>query len=245
MNSPRSNLERFSDRAGAYSLYRPGYPAQALDALFEDLGDETQLTVADVGAGTGISTQLLAQRVKLAIAIEPNAAMRSKAAPLSNSQWRDGTAESTGLPDKHVDVAAAFQAFHWFDAPVAFAELTRIARRRIGLLQYERDEAQRFSSEYARVIRPYMLDDTEGLRLRALEKFARLAGGRLRRHAVAYSQRLDLEALLGRVDSSSYLPRTGPDAERLRAEVRGLFEHFREHDAVEMAMICHVLTSDV
>ncbi len=70
---------RFSDRAGAYSRHRPGYPSEVFDRLFDGLGDPAALFVADIGAGTGISAALLAQRVAHVDAIEPNANMRDRA----------------------------------------------------------------------------------------------------------------------------------------------------------------------
>lgn len=236
---------RFSDRATAYALHRPSYPADAIEALLEGLGDEKALVLADVGAGTGISANLLAERVALVIAIEPNAAMRERAQPRANVEWMDGAAEAVPLADKSVDVAAAFQAFHWFDAPRAFAECTRVARKRIALLQYERDETQMFSAAYAEIVRRYATDDTEALRMRALEAFASLAGARLRRTVVPFSQTLSCEGVIGRVDSSSYLPKAGDAAGALRAEMRALFERCASGGTVEMAMQVFVLAFDV
>ncbi len=236
---------RFSDRAEAYSRHRPGYPPEALDAIFESLDDPAQLLVADIGAGTGISTALLAERVARVIAVEPNAQMRERAVPLANVEWRDGTAEHTGLPDGCVDVAAAFQAFHWFDAQAAFNEFMRIARRRIALVQYERDESQAFSAAYGAIVRRFATDDTEALRMRALDRFTQLAGGRLRRAQVPFLQMLTAEGILGRTASSSYLPHTGPEAKPLREEVRALFDRFQREGHVEMAMAVNVLSADV
>ncbi|MBV8151501.1 MAG: class I SAM-dependent methyltransferase, partial [Candidatus Eremiobacteraeota bacterium] len=208
----RAPTARFSDRAGAYSVHRPGYPDAVFDALFEGLGEPRALVVADVGAGTGISTTLLAERAAKVIAVEPNASMRERAAPAANVQWTGGTAEQTGLPDNSVDVAAAFQAFHWFDPAVAFEEFARIARRRVALVQYERDETHPFSAAYTATIRPFMLDETERLRMQTLEAFANLAGEKLRRAVVPASQTLTLDGVLGRIASSSYLPKTGERA---------------------------------
>jgi len=241
----RPSTTRFSDRADAYSRHRPGYPPKAFDVLFEGLGDSAAMRVADVGAGTGISTALLAERVAHVDAIEPNAAMRAKAPARSNVTWHDGTAEKTGLRNGSVDVAAAFQAFHWFDAAAAFAEFRRIARRRIGLVQYERDETQTFSNAYAQIVRRYATDDTERLRLAALERFSHLAAGSLQRVELPFAQTLTLEGVLGRVASSSYLPQSGPGAQALRADVRVLFGKFENRGTLEMAMTVHVLTADV
>jgi ubiquinone/menaquinone biosynthesis C-methylase UbiE len=236
---------RFSDRAEAYAANRPGYPKAAIDALLRGLGNEADLIVADVGAGTGISANLLAERVGTVVAIEPNAAMRERAGQRPNVVWEDGTAEALPLPDKSVDVAAAFQAFHWFDAARAFGEFARVARRRVALLQYERDETQPFSAAYAAIVRRYATDQTEALRMRTLETFSVLAGSALRRAVVPFKQRLTLDGVIGRVDSSSYLPKEGEAAQALRGEMRELFLRFERNGFVEMAMNVFVLAADV
>lgn len=235
---------RFTDRAQAYAKHRPGYPAEVFDALFEGL-DAARLVVADVGAGTGISSAALAERVARVIAIEPNRAMRARAQPHANLEWREGAAEATGLAEKSVDFTVAFQAFHWFDPQAAFREFVRISRRRVGMAQYERDESAPFSAAYAATIAPYMLDDTEKRRMRALEDFTRLCGTQLRAAQVPFAQELDLESLIGRIDSSSYLPKTGAQAQALRAQARALFARFARGGRVRMAMRVYVYSMDV
>lgn len=236
---------RFSQRAGAYGRHRPGYPEAVFDFLLAGLGAPLELVVADVGAGTGLATRRLAACVARVFAIEPNAAMRAQAEPSRNVAWLDGTAERTGLPDRAVDVAAAFQAFHWFEADRAFPEFLRIARRRIALVQYERDETQRFARAYGDLIRPYRLDGTEARRLRALEAFATHAGGGLRRAVLPFGQALTLQDLLGLLESSSYLPHEGEPARRLRQEAALLFEAFAQDGQVEMARSAFVLVKDL
>jgi 2-polyprenyl-3-methyl-5-hydroxy-6-metoxy-1,4-benzoquinol methylase len=71
-------LNRFSDRAADYVKYRPSYPAVAIDRILAGLG--TEPLVADIGAGTGISSRLIADRGVRVMAINPNAAMRTAAA---------------------------------------------------------------------------------------------------------------------------------------------------------------------
>ena len=61
---------RFADRAADYAIGRPSYPEAAIDALFEGLGDPREVLAADVGAGTGISSRLLAARGAQVLAIE-------------------------------------------------------------------------------------------------------------------------------------------------------------------------------
>ena len=98
---------RFGARAQAYAAFRPSYPAGAIDAALDGLGDPKTLTIADVGAGTGISARFFAERGVTVIAIEPNARMREAAEQHSRVSWRDGTAEQTNLPSGSVDAVVA------------------------------------------------------------------------------------------------------------------------------------------
>ena len=54
--------ERFSDRAEVYAKYRSSYPPEAIDRILEGVGAPNELIAADIGAGTGISSRLLADR---------------------------------------------------------------------------------------------------------------------------------------------------------------------------------------
>ncbi|MGH2570868.1 MAG: class I SAM-dependent methyltransferase, partial [bacterium] len=121
---------RFTDRAADYVRYRPDYPAAAIDHVLNGLGDPSRLTAADVGAGTGISSRLLAERGTRAVAIEPNAAMRAAAEPHPRVEWRDGTAEDTRLAAASMDLVLCAQAFHWFRQEEAVAEFARVLRPR-------------------------------------------------------------------------------------------------------------------
>ena len=53
-SSDRDTVERFNDRAADYIRYRPTYPAEAVGAILDGLGQPERLVAADVGAGTGI-----------------------------------------------------------------------------------------------------------------------------------------------------------------------------------------------
>src|SRR5204862_5124880 len=105
---------RFSDRAADYARYRPSYPAAAIDAILAGLPLPAALTIADVAAGTGIATRLLADRGARVLAVEPNAAMRAAAQPHPRVSWHDGTAEATGLPGSARDVVTVAPAVRWF-----------------------------------------------------------------------------------------------------------------------------------
>ena len=126
--SEMNPLGRFSDRASDYVKYRPSYPAAAIDAILDGLGEPSQLTAADIGAGTGISSRLLAQRGVRVLAIEPNAEMRQAADPHALVEFRAGNSEATNLPDTSIDLVTCFQSFHWFNPVLTLPEFRRILK---------------------------------------------------------------------------------------------------------------------
>jgi SAM-dependent methyltransferase len=203
-----------------------------------------KLTIADIGAGTGIASRMLAERGATVLAVEPNHSMAEKAEPDPRIEWIDGTGEETRLPAKSVDIAAAFQAFHWFQPEQAVREFRRISRGRIAVVQYERDESSAFAAAYGDLVRRYATDKTEARRRDALAAFARLAGPDCKRSEHGYAQRLDIDVMLGRLASTSYLPNEGAAAEALQRDARELFAQFAENATVSLAMVCYVAVAD-
>jgi SAM-dependent methyltransferase len=238
------STRRFGARAKVYAAFRPSYPEAAIDAALEGLGEPSALTVADVGAGTGISARLFGERGANVIAIEPNARMRDSAQPHPRIEWRDARAERTGLADRSVDVVTICQAFHWFANDEAMSEFRRIARRRAVLLQYERDEDDPFTKAYGDVVRGYATDDTEAMRQVGLRVFNAFPGAHVGHSKHGSVQRLDRDGLLGRAASSSYLPASGPQAERLRSDLNTIFDRHERDGYVELVMVTHVLRAD-
>lgn len=118
-------LGDFAPQAAAYAA-RPGYPAEIIEPLIARAGVRAGDRVADLGAGTGIFTALLADRGLLVDAIDPSDAMRAQAAAHPAVTWRKGTFEATSLPGASVKWVTAAQAFHWADPPRALPELRRV-----------------------------------------------------------------------------------------------------------------------
>ena len=243
-----SFTERFSDRAGDYVSGRPSYPAAVFDALFEGLGDPSDVLVADLGAGTGISSRLLAERGAQVLAIEPNRAMREAAEPHPRVEWIDARAEATGLHEASVDLVTAFQAFHWFDHLQALEEIVRILRPagRAAVIYNERDERDAFTAGYGALVRTYQTDATERRRADGLTAFEAFEGWHeKRRIEVRNDHVLDEKGLAARVGSTSYLPKTGPQADELQAALRALFENHALDGRVTMVMRTIVVLGDV
>jgi SAM-dependent methyltransferase len=227
-----ASVRRFTGLAEIYDRYRPRYPSVAIAALLTGLPQHP--ATVDIGAGTGISSRALAEAGARVIAVEPNDDMRGFAAR-SGIDARAGTAEATTLPDACADLVTSFQAFHWFANAEALAEFRRLLRPRgrIGLVWNERDMRDPFTRDFRDLEKAFgedsMLaainfDDTQ---LDPLLTAAGFEGVSWQRFENA--QILGRDEFVGRVRSTSYVPRSGPALDKLVAELQEL--HARYADA--------------
>ncbi len=239
MPQPLHNLNptaRFSDRADDYARFRPTYPAAAIDAMINLLGTSRippeQVIIADIGAGTGISSRLIADRGCTVIAIEPNAAMRDAAEPHPRVTWQPGTGESTGLADHSVALVLCAQAFHWFDAPRALAEFHRVLcpAAPLCLLWNDRANADPLTAEYGRIIleasenHPAARDRSDC----AMVLFATPLFRDAQVQAFPSAQQMTREDLIGRALSASYAPKHGPRHDAMVAALTAVHARFAD-----------------
>lgn len=234
-------IKRFSTRADNYAKYRPGYPVGVIEILERACGLRATSTIADVGSGTGIITELFLKQGNPVFAIEPNAAMREVAERLLVGYPKfvsvDGAAEATTLADESVDFVVAAQAFHWFDRRKARQEFARILKpdgwvvliwneRRLDstpfLSAYE-DLLLRYGTDYQKVRHENVASEIadffapSGFRLENLENY----------------QHFDFDSLKGRVLSSSYTPEPDdPKFEPMLNELRDIFRVYEKDGTV-------------
>ncbi|MFN2239495.1 MAG: class I SAM-dependent methyltransferase [Thermoanaerobaculia bacterium] len=214
---------RFAGRAEAYARWRPDYPASALASI---LGDEPRgVPLVDLGAGTGISSRQLASRGARVVAIEPNPEMCALISPMQTLLPAIGTAESIPLRTASVRIATAFQAFHWFDAELALAEIHRVLvpGGRLALVWNERDDRDPFTAAYREIVRAASGNHPAESRMEQVEAFAHSAlflAPVLK--VFPHEQRLDREGLVGRMRSTSYLPSEGAAWESLASQMEAL-----------------------
>lgn len=229
---------RFSDRAADYVRYRPGYPPEAIDAILRGLGEPAALTAADIGAGTGISARLLAERGLRVFAVEPNDAMRDAGRSTRSASggsedgrggitWLDGTAEATGLPEVSVDLVLCAQSYHWFEPAAACREFGRVLRPggRLALMWNDADESDPICRGYYDLVREAS-DGVGPTSHRTVAQAPRVeppfSPSAVRRLRFRNEQRLDADGLIGRAMSASYVPKQGAKAERLIDGLRDL-----------------------
>ena len=132
----------FGAAAGAYDEGRPDYPAEAVAWLLEPAGPRPR--VADIGAGTGKLTKVVATLGADVIAVDPDAAMLARLRDvLPGVQTLIGAAETLILPDESLDAAVLGQAWHWVDPVAGSAEIGRVLRPGgvLGLIWNIRDES--------------------------------------------------------------------------------------------------------
>jgi SAM-dependent methyltransferase len=136
-----------------YDRGRPDYPAPAVDVLVDRLDLRPGRTVLDLAAGTGKLTRLLAPTGAEVIAVEPIAAMR---ALITGVRAIEGTAEAIPLADDSVDAVTVAQAFHWFRADEALAEIRRVLHPAGGLalVWNTRDERNPVHAAISEILEP-------------------------------------------------------------------------------------------
>lgn len=134
----------FQRGAAAYERGRPGYPEAAIGRLADELDLGPERVVVDLAAGTGKLTRALLGLGAHLVAIEPVAGMREQlVGAVPGIEVLDGTAERMPLADASAHAVLVAQAFHWFDVPVAAAEIHRVLVEGggLGVVRNEWDES--------------------------------------------------------------------------------------------------------
>lgn len=142
----------FGSQAKVYEASRPDYPFEAVAWMLEQLPPGARRIapgarrIADVGAGTGKLTRVVADAPGAeVVAVDPDAAMLTalrEAVP--GVPTFAGTAESLPLPDASLDAVVLGQAWHWVDPVTASAEVGRVLRPGgvLGLIWNTRDNRE-------------------------------------------------------------------------------------------------------
>jgi SAM-dependent methyltransferase len=217
----------FAQATEAYEQGRPTYPPKAAERLERELHLRPGRVVLDLAAGTGKLTALLVGTGATVVAVEPVAEMRAAIErALPRVPVHAGTAEAIPLGAEAVDAVTVGQAFHWFRADEALAEIHRVLRPGggLGLAWNVRDESVPWVARLTEIMEPRR-GDTPTHRTGAWrEAFERTTlFGPLSHAEVRHVHRLTPEAVVARVSSVSFvavLPE--PDRRRLLGEVREL-----------------------
>jgi len=117
----------FGAAAAAYAEHRPDYAEAAVRWALEPISGGRPVRVADIGAGTGKLTAMLADLGADVTAVEPDPQMLAELRrTMPGVRSVPGSAEEIPLPDASVDAVLAGQAMHWFDLDRAVPEIARV-----------------------------------------------------------------------------------------------------------------------
>jgi len=240
---PNNNTKRFSNRVDNYVKYRPAYPIAIINYLQDHFDLNNDKIIADIGAGTGISTSLFLDSGYQVWAVEPNKEMRERSVELLNHYPKfiaiDATAENTTLSNNSMDAIVASQAFHWFDVERSKAEFKRILKTDgvVVLIWNERKTVTPFEIEYDNFIikhgKDYVKVDHRNISDKDIETF-------FYPHTCALKifdnyQAFDFNGLKGRLLSSSYMPDKGEiDYEEMIPDLEKLFEKYKEDNLIRI-----------
>lgn len=234
--------ERFSNRVDTYVKYRPSYPTEAINYLYDVIGLHPHSEIADIGAGTGVFSKLLLARGSHVTAVEPNDEMRKAAERMLGEENHfsivSGSAEATGLPDHSIDAIVCAQSFHWFDRSAAQLEFCRILRPggKVVLIWNSRHtHGTLFREEYDQLLQTFATDYKEvnhkNISRDILLSFFK--PGTMQEADFIHGQIFDFEGLSGRLLSSSYSPVPGdPRYEPMIEELRKVFDRNNQEGTV-------------
>ena len=252
----RTLATSFDATAAEYARRRPEYPAAAIAAALPAGAG----VVLDLAAGTGkLTGPLLAQGLRV-IAVEPLPGMLaelSRRFPSATALL--GVAEHIPLRDAVVDAVVVGQAFHWFDADRALAEIARVLRPAgtLALISNHDDEQDAFVQDFQRALthigRPVggttgrgtaQRGTTRGSAVPPFVSHPSFAAPQL--VEFGWQRRQSLPDLIGLLHTYSYVIRATPEARAwLDREVEAIAgRHFPDGQDVTIPVICQVWRSE-
>lgn len=237
----KTNTTRFFDRVDDYIKFRPHYPKEIIKVLKNKIGFNNDFIIADIGAGTGISSELFINNGNKVFAVEPNTEMREAGKLIfednSNFISVNGKAESTTLLNNSIDLIFCGQAFHWFNKEEAKIEFNRILKPsgHIALAWNIRSEESDFQKEYEEILSSNISEYKDVTHKNISEEMIELffKPKQMFVYCLENFQEFDLEGLKGRLQSSSYCPKEGPEHDRLFKAIESLFLKFDTNGVVK------------
>lgn len=242
MSTNAESTKRFTERVDNYVKYRPGYPAEVLDLLQHECGLSKDVVIADIGSGTGIFTKLLLQRGFQVYAVEPNQAMQQAAKLWLGDNEKfiaiDAVAEATTLATHTIDLVVCAQAFHWFNDARTRWEFNRILKNDgfVALIWNNRlADADDFSVAYENLLKTESVDynKVNHRNISDIDFRTFFKNGEYKQVNYPNIQVFDLDGLMGRAFSSSYVPPgNSPGGQKFRGMLLDIFEQYNTNGTV-------------
>lgn len=117
----------FSNQSKTYAKYRPTYPQQLFDYIFQFV--EQKDLAWDCATGNGQAAGVLADHFKKVKASDLSEAQIKNAVPKNNIEYLICSAEQTPFPDNYFDLITIAQAYHWLNWKIFYKEATRVGKQ--------------------------------------------------------------------------------------------------------------------
>jgi ubiquinone/menaquinone biosynthesis C-methylase UbiE len=243
----KDNTNRFTGKVAAYERYRQRYPTnEILTRLSNWCGLTPEWTIADVGAGTGMLSEVFLANGNRVIAIEPNEEMRTACEQLSSPvlEVTNATAESTGLPDCSVEMVAAGRAFHWFDTERALAEFRRVLKPGgwVALVSAGRANIQTPQAlDFEHLLTEYAIDPNYARTAYRVHDRLEELFGELHQERIHRELSLDWDAFEGMAQSLSFVPQdTASSYPAFQTALRKYFQRYAHEDLLIFQTTCWI-----
>lgn len=199
-------------------------------AVADELALGAQLSVLDLGAGTGLGTRAIAALGHRVTAVDSDPGMlvvldagRAKlpAKVANRITAAAGSAENVPLADKSVDAIVCLQAWHWVDPEPAIAECDRVLKHggMMGMAWHTWDRSNAWVQALAAIVEP---DGAPADQTRIIPTEFAGRGG-FERRTFPFSYELTVEKLVGLARSWQFVMQR-PDHQAVLAGIRELAE---------------------
>jgi ubiquinone/menaquinone biosynthesis C-methylase UbiE len=118
--------DNFSVQSGAYKKFRPTYPRELYDMLVSMCPERDSCW--DCGTGNGQVAVALSDYFKKVYATDISENQIAYAPKKVNLEYKVERAEATHFSNNQFNLITVAQAVHWFDIPVFYKEVKRVAK---------------------------------------------------------------------------------------------------------------------
>ncbi|TYP95133.1 Methyltransferase domain-containing protein [Fodinibius salinus] len=117
---------RFSKQADLYAKYRPDYPEDMYDIIFNHIASNK--SAWDCATGSGQVAKYLSNHFDEVLATDISKEQLSHAPKKDNIQYQIARAEDSELAENKFDLITVAQAIHWFNVDQFYQEVRRVAK---------------------------------------------------------------------------------------------------------------------
>jgi ubiquinone/menaquinone biosynthesis C-methylase UbiE len=118
--------DNFSQQADVYAKYRPAYPKELFDFIFDHV--KQREAAWDCATGNGQTAKELAKYFKKVAATDISQKQLDKAQPAHTIFYSAQPAEQTDFANDSFDLITVSQALHWFNFEKFYTEVRRVGK---------------------------------------------------------------------------------------------------------------------